>query len=69
MIAAIYARKSNDQTERSKEDTSCARQIENAKAFALEKGWTVDDRFIFQDDGIGGAEFANPDAVGSSRRS
>ena len=27
--------------------------------YAARKGWTVDDRFVFVDDGISGAEFAN----------
>ena len=58
MIAAIYARKSNEQNDRSKEDTSCARQIAHARQFAVEKGWTVVDEYVFEDDGIGGAEFA-----------
>src|SRR5204863_4271100 len=29
---------------------------ENARAFAAAKGWTVDDRFIFTDDAVSGAE-------------
>jgi DNA invertase Pin-like site-specific DNA recombinase len=41
MIAAIYARKSDEQTDRSTEDTSCARQIEHVREFAASKGWTV----------------------------
>ncbi len=58
MIAAIYARKSTEQGSVSDEQKSVARQIEHARAFAVKKGWTVDDTCIFVDDGISGAEFA-----------
>ena len=58
MIAAIYARKSTVQ-EVADTEKSTARQIEHAKAYAKRKGWTVDDRYIYVDDGISGAEFAN----------
>ena len=57
MIGAIYARKSTEQAGVSDEEKSVARQIEHAKAYALKKGWTVPDEFIFVDDGISGAEF------------
>lgn len=57
MIAAIYARKSTDQTGVSDEEKSVTRQIEHAKAYAAKKGWTVPDELIFVDDGISGAEF------------
>src|SRR5207248_10217800 len=59
MIAAIYARKSTDQTGVADEQKSVARQIEHARAYAVGKGWTVDDRSVFVDAGISGAEFAN----------
>jgi site-specific DNA recombinase len=52
MIAAIYARKSTDDS-----GESCARQVEHAIAFARSQGWTVPAEFIFTDDGISGAEF------------
>ena len=55
MIAAIYARKSTDQTGVADEAKSVTTQIENAKAFNFSKGWSVGP--IFQDDGISGAEF------------
>ena len=58
MIAAIYARKSTEQNGVADEARSVARQIENARAYATRKGWTVDDGFVFVDDGISGAEFA-----------
>lgn len=57
MIAAIYARKSQEQRGVNEEDKSVARQIEHARAYALESGWTLDENSIFVDDGIGGAEF------------
>jgi DNA invertase Pin-like site-specific DNA recombinase len=59
MIAAIYARKSTDQSSVSDESKSVTRQIEHARTYADRKGWTVDDSLIFVDDGVSGAEFAN----------
>ena len=58
MIAAIYARKSTEQNGVSDEEKSVGRQIDHARAYAARKGWTVDDRYIYKDDGISGAEFA-----------
>src|ERR671910_86507 len=43
MIAAVYARKSTDQS----------------AAYAHRKGWTVPEACVFVDDGISGAEFAS----------
>ncbi len=57
MIAAIYARKSTEQTGVGDDEKSVTRQIEHAKAYAAKKGWTVPDELIFVDDGISGAEF------------
>ena len=59
MIAAIYARKSTDQSGVVDEQKSVKRQIERATDYAQRKGWTVDPNHIFVDDGISGAEFAN----------
>jgi site-specific DNA recombinase len=56
LTAAIYARKSNDQNVADADAKSVARQIENARAFAKTKGWTVDERHIYSDDAISGAE-------------
>ena len=56
MNAAIYARKSTDQLV-ADEAKSVTRQVENARAFAVAKGWTVADAHIYIDDGISGAEF------------
>jgi site-specific DNA recombinase len=58
MIAAIYARRSDDQNERNEDAKSITRQIERARAYAAKKGWTIDDAHIFVDDGVRGSEFA-----------
>ena len=58
MIAAVYARKSTDQTGVADEERSVTRQVEHAKAYAATKGWAVDDAHVYVDDGISGAEFA-----------
>jgi hypothetical protein len=57
MIAAIYARKSTSQDDVAEDAKSVTRQIENAKAFATRKGWTVTDAHVYVDDGISGTEF------------
>ncbi len=59
MIAAIYARKSTDQSAVADEAKSVTRQIDHARAYAQRKGWTVDEAQVYVDDGISGAEFAN----------
>ena len=56
MIAAIYARKSTDQSV-ADEAKSVTRQVEHATAYAARKGWTVDPAHVYVDDGISGAEF------------
>src|SRR5436190_15467206 len=58
MIAAIYARKSTEQTI-ADEQRSVARQIDHARQYAAGKGWTIADSHIYVDDGVSGAEFAN----------
>ena len=57
MIAAIYARKSTEQTGVADDGKSVTRQIEHAKAYAKSKGWHVAEEHIYFDDGISGAEF------------
>jgi len=64
MIAAIYARKSTEQSSVADEEKSVARQIAHARAYAARKGWLVDEDHAYVDDGISGAEF-----VPSRRRS
>ncbi len=63
MKAAIYARKSTDDSDRIEDNKSVTRQIESAKAFAIANGWTVNDENIFIDDNISGAEFKNRPAL------
>jgi DNA invertase Pin-like site-specific DNA recombinase len=57
MTAAIYARKSTEQTGVSDEEKSVTRQVEHAKAYAARKGWTIAEDHIYVDDGISGAKF------------
>lgn len=59
MIAAIYSRKSTEQAGVADDQKSVSRQIEHARAYAMRKGWTVADEYVYVDDGISGAEFAN----------
>lgn len=59
MHAAIYARKSTDQSGVSDDQKSVARQIDHAREYAIAKGWTIAGDHVFVDDGISGAEFAN----------
>jgi len=54
MLAAIYARKSTDDSDRNAEARSTRRQIESATAYAGRKSWTVDERFIFVDENTSG---------------
>src|SRR4051794_33030534 len=58
MVAAVYARKSTEQTGIADEQKSVSRQVEHARSYATAKGWTVDNAHVFVDDGISGAEFA-----------
>ena len=57
MIAACYLRKSNDEGDKTAEVKSTSVQNSLATAFAAKNGWTLDDRYIFADDGVSGAEF------------
>ena len=43
MIAAVYARKSNEQYGIADEQKSVARQVDHARSYALRKGWTIAD--------------------------
>ena len=56
--AAIYARKSTDQVGVRDAERSVTRQVDHARAYAAQKGWSVADEHIYVDDGISGAEFA-----------
>jgi DNA invertase Pin-like site-specific DNA recombinase len=57
MSAAIYARKSTEQTGVSEDERSVTRQVDHARAYAERKGWTVAAEHIYVDDGVSGAEF------------
>jgi site-specific DNA recombinase len=56
--AAAYIRKSNDQQDRTEEVKSVATQRDLVTTFAAARGWTLDDKHIYADDGITGALFA-----------
>jgi site-specific DNA recombinase len=56
--AAIYARKSTDQSDVAEDQKSVTRQIEAARRFIAEKGWTLHNDQVYVDDGISGAIFA-----------
>ena len=55
MRCAIYARKSTDEPDKTKEDKSVARQIARAREFIKKRGWAVAEEHA--DDGISRAEF------------
>jgi site-specific DNA recombinase len=58
LLVAIYARKSTDQNGTAEAEKSVTRQVDQARAFASSRGWSVAEDYIFVDDGISGAEFA-----------
>jgi len=58
MVAAVYARKSTDQSGVTDDQKSVARQVEHARAYAIRKGWRVAEEHVYVDDGISGTEFA-----------
>jgi site-specific DNA recombinase len=59
MRAAIYARKSTEQTGVADEAKSVVRQITGARAFISARHWTLDETHVYTDDGVSGALFAN----------
>lgn len=60
--AAIYARRSKDQNV-AEEAKSVTRQVDHARAFAIGRGWAVQDQHVYIDDGISGAEFERRDGL------
>ncbi len=58
MRVAIYARKSTDQHHVTDAQKSVRRQVDQARRYATQKGWTVADEHVYVDDGVSGAEFA-----------
>ena len=59
MNAAIYARKSDKQDDVAEDARSVGRQVAGAKTFIAAKGWALDERHVYTDDGVSGALFAN----------
>ncbi len=47
MIAAIYARKSTEQTGITDAEKSVTRQIDHARTYATRKGWIVADEHVY----------------------
>jgi site-specific DNA recombinase len=58
MNAAIYARKSTEQSGVADDAKSVTRQVEHAKAYSATRDWSVADEHVYVDDGISGAKFA-----------
>ncbi len=58
MIAAIYARKSTEQGGVADDQKSVTRQVEHARQYASQNGWTVADEHVLSDDAVSGAEFS-----------
>lgn len=56
MIAAIYARKSNEQRDRDDSGKSVTHQEQRARTYIGSKGWRLDEESC--DGGIPGAEFS-----------
>jgi DNA invertase Pin-like site-specific DNA recombinase len=50
MVAAVYCRKSTEQTGVSDDQKSIARQLDHAREYAARKGWTVVDEHVARND-------------------
>jgi len=57
VVAAIYARKSTEQSGVADEAKSVTRQIDQARAYATCKGWIVHEAHVYVDDGISARSF------------
>src|SRR5262245_27310308 len=57
MIAWAYTRKSNDEGDKDPDAKSVERQAKRAREYAARKGWRFDDRHVYTDDAVSGAEF------------
>jgi DNA invertase Pin-like site-specific DNA recombinase len=57
MIAWAYTRKSSDEGEKDPDAKSVERQAKRAREYAATKGWLFDDRHVYTDDAVSGAEF------------
>ena len=60
MRAGAYCRKSNAEEGKEAERKSIAVQTAEAERYAVKRGWTFDDRYVFADDAVSGAEFTRP---------
>ena len=60
VIAGAYLRKSNDEADKAADAKSIAVQRDLVESFAITRGWTLDGRFIFSDDGVTGATYDRP---------
>jgi site-specific DNA recombinase len=58
--AAIYARKSTDDSDKSDELKSVAIQVESARRFAEQQGFRVLDEHVYCDDKVSGARISRP---------
>lgn len=56
IVAAIYARRSTEQNGADADARSVVRQIENARAFAAARGWTIAEQHVYADDAVSGAD-------------
>src|SRR5947207_15830847 len=57
MRAAVYCRKSTDQSDVHESEKSVAHQRERCLALIESKGWTLVEGHVYTDDGISGAIF------------
>jgi site-specific DNA recombinase len=60
VIAGAYLRKSNDEADKAADAKSIAVQRDLVESFAITRGWTLDERFVFADDGVTGATYERP---------
>src|SRR5713101_1800942 len=60
MRAGCYVRKSSPEEGREADRKSVAHQATEARAYATRKGWTFDDKHVYQDDAVSGASFDRP---------
>ena len=63
MKAAIYLRKSTDDSDKAADDKSVEQQRRQTLDFIERKGWTLDPDYIFIDDGISGGEWQKRPAL------
>ena len=64
VIAGAYLRKSNDEADKAADAKSISVQRALVEPFAVARGWAIDERFIFTDDGVTGATYDRPGLQG-----